>query len=39
MAMQQATSAIGDWISFYNHTRHHQAPAMKTPAQAYALAA
>ncbi|MCI1228986.1 integrase core domain-containing protein [Kerstersia gyiorum] len=30
---------IGDWIRFYNHQRPHQALKMKTPAQAYALAA
>jgi len=30
---------IADWISFYNHRRPHQALAMKTPAEAYALAA
>ncbi|MFD0981613.1 integrase core domain-containing protein [Tropicimonas aquimaris] len=23
--MQHATRAIGDWISFYNHRRPHQA--------------
>ena len=38
-SIQHATRAIGDWISFYNHKRPHQALAMKTPAQAYALAA
>ena len=31
--------AIGDWIGFYNHQRPHQALGMKTPAEAYALAA
>jgi putative transposase len=30
---------IGDWIHFYNHRRPHQALAMRTPAEAYALAA
>jgi putative transposase len=38
-SIQHATHAIGDWISFYNHKQPHQALAMKTPAQAYALAA
>ncbi|MFM7655775.1 MAG: integrase core domain-containing protein [Paracoccaceae bacterium] len=33
------TRAIGDWISFYNHRRPHQALDMKTPAKAFALAA
>jgi len=32
-------SVIGDWISFYNHRRPHQALGMKTPAATYALAA
>ena len=36
---QHASRAIGDWIQFYNHRRPHQALRMKTPAQAYALAA
>ncbi|MBN8214010.1 MAG: transposase, partial [Xanthomonadales bacterium] len=30
---------ISDWIQFYNHRRPHQALGMKTPAEAYALAA
>ncbi|HZG20353.1 MAG TPA: integrase core domain-containing protein [Herbaspirillum sp.] len=30
---------IGDWIGFYNHRRPHQALGMKTPAEAFALAA
>ncbi|HZF98715.1 MAG TPA: integrase core domain-containing protein [Pseudoxanthomonas sp.] len=30
---------IGDWIQFYNHRRPHQTLGMKTPAEAYALAA
>ncbi|PHP64987.1 transposase, partial [Zhengella mangrovi] len=29
----------GDWIAFYNNRRPHQALNMKTPAQAFALAA
>ncbi|TPG04110.1 transposase [Rhodanobacter glycinis] len=36
---QHAMRVIGDWIQFYNHRRHHQALGMKTPAEAYALAA
>lgn len=38
-SIQHATRAIGDWISFYNHRRPHQALDMKTPAEAFALAA
>ena len=38
-SLQHASRAIGDWIHFYNHRRPHQALAMKTPAEAYALAA
>ncbi|WP_386074373.1 integrase core domain-containing protein [Tropicimonas aquimaris] len=38
-SIQHATRAIGDWISFYNHGRPHQALDMKTPAEAFALAA
>ncbi|WP_204840158.1 integrase core domain-containing protein [Cereibacter azotoformans] len=30
---------MGDWIAFYNHRRPHQALEMKTPAEAFALAA
>jgi len=30
-------SSDGDWTQFYNHRRPHQALAMKTPAEAYAL--
>ena len=37
--IQHATRAIGDGISFYNHRRPHQALDMKTPAEAFALAA
>ena len=37
--MQHASRVIGDWISFYNHRRPHQARGMKTPAATYALAA
>nr|WP_253907331.1 integrase core domain-containing protein [Herbaspirillum rubrisubalbicans] len=37
--MQPASRIIGDWISFYNHRRPHQALGMKTPAEAFALTA
>lgn len=36
---QHATRVIGEWISFYNHRRPHQALAMRTPAKAFRLAA
>lgn len=36
--LQHATRAIGDWIQCYNH-RRAQALGMKTPVEAYALAA
>jgi putative transposase len=38
-SIHHATRAIGDWISFYNHQRPHQALDMKTPTEAFALAA
>ncbi|MGC1816320.1 MAG: IS3 family transposase [Casimicrobiaceae bacterium] len=37
--LQHAARGIGDWISFFNHCRRHQASGMKTPAATYALAA
>ena len=37
--LQHASRVIGDWISFYNNRRPHQALGMKTPAQTFALAA
>lgn len=36
--LQHASRVIGDWSTFYNNERPHQALAMKTPAEAYALA-
>lgn len=38
-SLAHAMRVIGDWIRFYNDERPHQALNMKTPAQAYALAA
>ena len=38
-SQQHAMRIIGDWIQFYNHRRPHQALGMRTPAEAYALAA
>ncbi|ANC45112.1 integrase core domain-containing protein [Pandoraea pnomenusa] len=37
--IQHAARVIGDWGRFYNHRRQHQALRMKTPAEAFALAA
>lgn len=37
--VQHASRIIADWILFYNTQRPHQALKMKTPAEAYALAA
>jgi putative transposase len=37
--LQHASRVLADWIQFYNHRRPHQALAMKTPAEAYKLAA
>jgi putative transposase len=37
--LQHASRVIGDWIGFYNKRRPHQALGMKTPAEAFALAA
>ncbi|MGY0651021.1 integrase core domain-containing protein [Luteimonas sp. A537] len=36
---QHAMHVIGEWIQLYDFRRPHQAPGMKTPAEAYALAA
>lgn len=38
-SLQHASRAIGDWIHFYNNRRPHQALGMKTPAEAFRLAA
>lgn len=38
-SIQHATRAMGDWISVYNTKRPHHALDMKTPAEAFALAA
>lgn len=37
--IQHANRVIGDWISFYNYRRPHQALAMRTPVEAFRLAA
>jgi len=37
--LQHASRVLADWIQFYNTRRPHQALAMKTPAEAYKLAA
>ena len=38
-SIQHANRVIADWISFYNNRRPHQALAMRTPAEAFRLAA
>ncbi|WP_420809869.1 integrase core domain-containing protein [Donghicola eburneus] len=38
-SIQHATRVIGDWISFSNNSRRHQALAMRTPAEAFRLTA
>lgn len=38
-ALQHASLVLADWILFYNIRRPHQALAMKTPAEAFRLAA
>ncbi|WP_407676234.1 integrase core domain-containing protein [Peristeroidobacter agariperforans] len=37
--LKHASGVIGDWISPYNNRRPHQSRGMKTPAEAFALAA
>ena len=38
-SLDEAKSAIGRWVDWYNHQRPHQALGMKTPAEIYKLAA
>nr|WP_256387847.1 IS3 family transposase [Rhodovulum sp. P5] len=38
-SLAHASRAIGDWIQFYNHRRPHQALAMRTPSEAFRIAA
>ncbi len=38
-SIQHAMRVIGDWIAFYNNRRPYQALAMRTPAEAFRLAA
>jgi putative transposase len=38
-SLQHTSRVISDWICFYNTRRPHQALGMKTPAEAYTLAA
>jgi putative transposase len=38
-SLAHASRAIGDWIQFYNNKRPHQALDMKTPTEAFKLAA
>jgi len=38
-SIQHASRVIADWISFYNNRRPHQALAMRTPAEAFTVAA
>lgn len=38
-SIQHATRVIADWRAFYNNRRPHQALAMRTPAEAFRLAA
>ncbi len=37
--LQHASRVIGDWISFYNNGRPHHSLGMRTPAEAFKLAA
>ncbi|WP_083902376.1 integrase core domain-containing protein [Pandoraea sp. B-6] len=37
--LQHASRVIADWLQYYNHRRPHQALKMKTPTEAFALAA
>ena len=38
-SLQHATRVISDWIGLYNQRRPHQALGMKTPVEAFKLAA
>jgi putative transposase len=38
-SQQHAIRVTGNWVQFYNNRRPHQALGMRTPAEAYALAA
>ena len=38
-SLAHANRASGDWIQFYNYRRPHQALAMRTPSEAFELAA
>lgn len=38
-SLQHASRDIGDWIGFYNNGRPHQSLGMRTPAEAFKLAA
>ncbi|MGN0932049.1 integrase core domain-containing protein [Falsigemmobacter intermedius] len=38
-SIRHAARVIGDWIGFDNNRRPHQALAMRTPAEAFKLAA
>ncbi|MFT3815883.1 MAG: integrase core domain-containing protein [Acidovorax sp.] len=38
-SLQHASRLIVDWIPFYSHRRSHQDLSMRTPAEAFALAA
>lgn len=38
-SLQHASRVVSDWICWYNTRRPHQALGMKTPAEAYTLAA
>lgn len=37
--LQHASRVIGEWIQFYNHQQPHHAQEMKTPDEAFSLAA
>ncbi|WP_414898210.1 integrase core domain-containing protein [Rhodovulum sp. YEN HP10] len=38
-SIQHAMRVIGDWLAFYNNRRPPKALAMRTPAEAFTLAA